>query len=97
MIPINLCLGLDGTYPSSGPSLLIKNRVSFILPNYLKTNSLVMDRKLLCESYLFISINMGLSGTRAKVYRALIEWRVQPQDSSRLIKLTQKQDLVKLI
>ena len=34
---------------------------------------------------------MGLSGTRAKVYRALTEWRVQPQDSSRLIKLTQKQ------
>ena len=56
-----------------------------------------MEKKLLHYSYLFISINMGLSGTRAKVHRSLIEWQVQTQDSSRLIKLTQKQDLVKLI
>ena len=47
--------------------------------------------------YFTISINMGFTETVAKVYRALIDWRMEPQDSSRLIKLTHKQDLVKLV
>ena len=36
-------------------------------------------------------------GGHAKVYTALIEWRVQQQGFSRLIKIRQKQNLVKLI
>ena len=44
-----------------------------------------------------ISTNMGLTETMAKVNIALIDWRVQPQDSTRLMKLTQKQYLMKLI
>ena len=39
---------------------------------------------------------MGFTGTKAKVYREFTERQVQPQDSSRLIKLTHKQDFVKL-
>ena len=96
MIPIDLCLELGGTQPFSGPSLLIKNRVSFILPCYLKTKSESYGKKLLHYSYVFISMNMWAQ-YRAKGYRALTEWRLQSQDSPPLIKLTQKQDLVKLI
>ena len=47
--------------------------------------------------YFTIPINMGFTETMAIVYRALIDWLVEPQDSFRLIKLTQKQDLVKLV
>ena len=47
--------------------------------------------------YFTISINMGFTETMAKVYRALIDWREESQDSSRLIKLIQKQDLMKLV
>ena len=64
----------------------IKNRTSFICPNYLKNSLFSYGRKLLRCSYLFISINMEFTWTMAKVYRTLIEWRVKPQGSSRLIK-----------
>ena len=81
----------------SKKKISVKNRISFICPYYLKNSFFSHGRKLLRCSYLFIPINMGFTEIMAKVYRELIERRVQPQDSSRLIELTQKQDLVKLI
>ena len=42
----------------------------------------IFGRKLLHGSLLFISIRIGFSGTMTKVYRVVLEWQVQPQDSS---------------
>ena len=77
--------------------ILIKNQTSILCSYSLKSALFSYTKKVLRCSYLFISTNMGFTGAMAKVYRALMEWQVQSQDSSRLIKVTLKQDLVKLI
>ena len=42
----------------------------------------IFGRKLLHGSLLFISTRMWFSGTMTNVYRVVLEWQVQPQDSS---------------
>ena len=70
----------------------IKNRTSFICPHYLKHSLFGGGRKLLLWSYL--SHNFHKHGVHmAKVYRALIEWLVETQDSSRVINLHRKRTL----
>ena len=65
-------------FPSN--KISIRNNISFISPYYFKNSLFSYGRKLLRCSYLISSINMEFTGTMAKVYRSLIEWRVQPQD-----------------
>ena len=73
----------------------IKNRTSLIYPYYRNTHYLAMEENCYAGVICFtISINIGFTET---IEKNLIDWQVQPQDSSRLIRLTQKQDLVKLI
>ena len=70
----------------------IKNRTSFICPYYLKHSLFSYGRKLLLWSYL--SHNFHKHGVHmAKVYRALIDWLVETQDSSRVINLHRKRTL----
>ena len=70
----------------------IKTRTSFICPYYLKHSLFSYGRKLLLWSYL--SHNFHKHGVHmAKIYRALIDWLVETQDSSRLINLHRKRTL----
>ena len=70
----------------------IKNRTSFICPHYLKHSLFSYGRKLLLWSYLFHNFHKHWVHM-AKVYRALIEWLAETQDSSPVINLHRKRTL----